>query len=110
MSTKFMARQGDILIKETENYNANNCIKMERDEQDRIVLAYGESTGHAHAIKDKNAILMRDKDTNKIYLIILHNTADLIHEEHSTITLPSGLYEVKRQRQYTPEEIQYVAD
>ena len=105
-----MYRQGDILIKSVDELDTTNLIELKRDKQDRIVLAYGEVTGHAHAIKNKNSVLMQDKKTNKIYLMILSNTVDLIHEEHATIKLPMGNYEVKRQREYTPERIVYVKD
>lgn len=98
-------RQGDIFLKHTSE-KIENFEEIER-ENERIVLAYGEVTGHAHAIKSKNAILV--KANNKIFLMVL-KPVELEHEEHAKINLPIGNYEVIRQRQYTPEEIKFVAD
>lgn len=103
-----MYRQGDILIKKVKSISEELEL-VNRDDRERIVLAYGEATGHAHAIHSKKANLFLDKTNNKFYLI-LKSDVDLVHEEHSTITLPMGNYEVVRQRQYTPERIINVKD
>jgi len=34
----------------------------------------------------------------------------LTHEEHATLLVPPGTYEVRRAREYTPEAIRSVAD
>jgi hypothetical protein len=34
----------------------------------------------------------------------------VIHEEHAPIPLPTGYYQVWRQREYTPQEIRIVRD
>ena len=103
-----MYRQGDILIIEREEI-PDNLEFIQNDDHDRIVLAWGESTNHSHAIKDKNATYFFDKTNNKFYLFIT-KPVELQHEEHSTITFPVGKYEIIRQRFYTPEAIKYVAD
>jgi hypothetical protein len=41
---------------------------------------------------------------------VTEDSADLIHDEHGTITLPRGSYQVIRQREYTPEAIRNVED
>jgi hypothetical protein len=101
-----MYRQGDVLVVPCDSI-PDDLEKIEED-NNRIVLAYGEATGHAHAIH-KNSFLFRDKISNKFYLIVTKPT-ELVHEEHDTINLPIGNYEVIRQRFYTPERIKYVAD
>ena len=53
-------RQGDIYIFSTVEI-PNGTRKVKRD-RGRIVLAYCETTGHAHAILDRDAILL-DHDT-----------------------------------------------
>lgn len=102
-------RQGDVLIVAVTS-KPRNLEPIERD-AGRIVLAYGEVTGHAHAIKAQNAALFRDP---KLMAVFLHVTGDepalLEHEEHSTIALPPGDYEIIRQVEYTPEAILGVAD
>ena len=38
------------------------------------------------------------------------NGVSIIHEEHSTIKLPPGNFEIVQQKEYSPEEIRNVAD
>lgn len=78
--------------------------------QGRIVLAYGEVTGHAHAIEDTaNADMLVDERTNTTFV---HAETDVVlsHEEHDPVTLPAGDYEVRRQQEFSPEANQLVHD
>lgn len=105
-----MFRQGDILIIACDCVPQTQELEaVKRDEQNRIILAYGEATGHAHAIKNKNAFLFKAKNSDNFFLIV-KKPAELVHEEHHTINLPAGNYKVIRQRFYTPTEIKNVAD
>lgn len=105
-----MFRQGDVLIVPVSKMPTTASEPVAR-EQGRIVLAHGEVTGHAHAIRTEKAALFRDP---KLAAIFLHVTGDapalLEHEEHSTIALAPGDYEIIRQREYSPEAIRQVAD
>lgn len=98
-------RQGDVLIIGTEEIPSD--AKQQR-RTGRIVLAYGEVTGHAHAIHDTHVELFQRGE--QAFLRIDSAPASLTHEEHDAITLPPGCYEVRRQREYAPEEIRQVAD
>lgn len=104
-----MYRQGDVLIVPVKAL-PKNLEPVDR-EQGRVVLAHGEVTGHAHAIKDQKAALFRDP---KLAAIFMNVSADgpvaLEHEEHATIHIPPGNYQVIRQREYSPEAIRNVAD
>ena len=104
-----MYRQGDVLIIPVVSIILD-AEPIPR-ENSRIVLAHGEVTGHAHAIRSERAALFRDP---KLAAIFLHVTGDdavaLEHDEHGTIHVPPGKYRVVRQREYTPEEIRNVAD
>lgn len=82
-----------------------------------IVVADGELTGHRHAFYDTVAMfrddaLARDIPSNLYigHIAVTGDTADLVHPEHSTITLPRGTYRARRQRQLEPMDIQPVAD
>ena len=70
-----------------------------RDEG-RIVLAYGEATGHAHAIADADAELI-ELETGERFLVTARGVS-LRHEEHEAVELPPGSYRVVRQREYVP--------
>ena len=102
-------RQGDVLIVRVENM-PRDLKKIDR-ENDRVVLAYGEVTGHAHAIKDQRAALFRDPRLMAIFLTVSGDApVSLEHDEHDTIAIPPGNYQVVRQREYSPAEIRNVAD
>lgn len=104
-----MFRQGDVLVVPVAEL-PKGMKPVERD-AGRVILAYGEVTGHAHAIKDKRAALFSDP---KLAAIFMHVSGDapvaLEHDEHSTIAIPPGNYRVIRQREYSPEAIRNVAD
>lgn len=99
-------RQGDVLLVRTDELPAN-AEKMAPDDQ-RVVLAYGEVTGHAHAIAVSQASLFIDGDQR--YLKVVESGADLVHEEHSTIHLAPGIYRVVQQREYIPNSSRTVLD
>jgi hypothetical protein len=73
----------------------------------RVVLAEGEATGHAHAIRAAGVALCMYGIQR---ILEVQREAILRHEEHADIILPPGNYEVIRQREYTPGEIRQVAD
>jgi hypothetical protein len=99
-------RQGDVAIIECARISVSKQIEREAG---RIVLAHGEVTGHAHAIASMDATLFMDDATLDRYLDVRAPVV-LDHEEHGQIELPSGFYEVRRQREYRPEGLRLVAD
>jgi hypothetical protein len=104
-----MYRQGDVLIVPVDSV-PGTLDPIER-EGGRIILAHGEVTGHAHAIKAESAALFRDPKLMAVFLTVgADGAVALEHEEHDTIRLPPGNYQVIRQREYSPEEIRNVAD
>lgn len=103
-----MWRQGDVLIIPVTAI-PKGLNKQPRD-AGRIVLAYGEATGHAHAIADHRADLYGDQLDQRFIRVLAEGGVDLIHEEHATITIPPGTYRVIRQREYTPEADRFVTD
>ena len=107
MKTKRQFRQGDVLISAVDEIPAGG--KLVELDNGRIVLAYGEVTGHAHAIVDVEHVAMVEVDGAIRYLDV-QMEAFLRHEEHSEVRIPAGLYRVTRQREYFPEGIQNVAD
>jgi hypothetical protein len=105
-------RQGDVLITRIGAVPAGLTIKP-RD-NGRVILAYGEVTGHAHAIADTleapAAALFDDPSGDGSFVMLVEGDTGLVHEEHGRIDLPAGNYRVTRQREYTPEAIRNVAD
>lgn len=104
-----MYRQGDVLIVSVKSI-PHTVDPVDR-ENGRVVLAHGEVTGHAHAIKDQRAALFRDLKLGAIFMNVGGDApVALEHDEHDTIAIPPGNYQVIRQREYSPEAIRNVAD
>jgi len=102
-------RQGDVLVIETAAIPAD--AKPVEREAGRIVLAHGEVTGHSHAIASQDArfAAVVAKGAERRFLESKKPVA-LDHEEHATIKIARGAYEVVIQREYSPGAIRNVAD
>jgi hypothetical protein len=98
-----LARQGDILFIKIEAL-PENLKKV----QDRIV-AHGEITGHAHRVPDMDGVAVLENEQGDKFI---NATTDwtITHDEHGPILLEEGIWEARRQREYTPQEIVKVAD
>jgi hypothetical protein len=104
-----MYRQGDVLIVPVSSMPKK--LEPIPRENGRVVLAHGEVTGHAHAIAAEGAALFRDPRLMAIFMAVgTDGPVKLEHEEHGTIEIPPGSYQIVRQREYSPEEIRNVAD
>jgi hypothetical protein len=95
------ARHGDLsfhpiteIPKDAEKINHNG----------KFVLARGEHTGHAHVLTlDKPEELKIFKDaTGRMFFAISEKTRNAVitHEEHKTIVLAPGIYEMKHEREF----------
>ena len=104
MSLQF--RQGDVFLMKLDEL-PSDAVAVQANDGGRIVLAYGEVTGHAHAIDARCAQMYMQGDS---VLLAVKESVPLVHEEHSPITLEPGIYRVTRQREYTPAEVRFVAD
>jgi hypothetical protein len=101
-----MLRQGDVLLKPVRSI-PKNATAVPRD-RGRVILAYGEATGHAHEVADHDAAELLTVDD--VRYLRVDRVSALVHQEHSTLELAVGGYEVIQQREYTPTEIRNVAD
>jgi hypothetical protein len=90
-------RQGDVLLVKVDKL-PEQARPVEWE--DRVILAYGEVTGHAHALSTEQVKMYTWKGDR---LLDINSTAKLVHEEHATIVLPAGVYRVVQQREYVPE-------
>jgi len=101
-------RHGDLLLVATDK--AGNGRET-RPVNGRLVLLEGEATGHAHTVSPEHATLVTAEQAGQIRAwLTLTAPAELEHQEHDTIVLPPGSYEVIRQVEYEPEGLRNVAD
>jgi len=102
-------RQGDVFIEKINKDEIPNDVSPVKRDNGRVILAYGEVTGHAHAIVQDEVELFEREGT--LFLNVKNqNGATVVHEEHGTIPLETGTYKVTHQREYHRQEIRNVAD
>ena len=101
-------RQGDVLITAVDRV-PEGLRPVPRD-NGRTILAYGEVTGHAHAVIGDVELLETDIAEMEERFLRVERECQVVHDEHDTLILPGGDYLVRRQREYAPEEIRTVAD
>jgi len=105
-------RQGDVLFRQIAG-----LPKGKHKKRENATVAYGEVTGHSHAIaiEDREVAEVLEIGTG-LYVhvsasgIRIEGGATFVHEEHGPITLPVGDYEVVIQQEYAPEGIRSVID
>ena len=105
-----MGAQGDVMFVRVAALPDGAQL---REETGRIIVAHSE-TGHHHvAVADKIRLYGTD-DPMVCYLVAESAYADVVHERpfdtHETLRLPAGTWEVRRQREHTPEGWRRVAD
>jgi len=96
-------RHGDVLLAAVPALPANAKPVL------GLILAHGELTGHAHRIREAGAAQLFIQG-GFTYLRVTAAAATLVHEEHRPIELPTGVYRVWQQREYTPTAIRTVLD
>jgi hypothetical protein len=102
-------RHGDLLIIEAAIPTTTTTVQPTNG---RHVLAEGEATGHHHTIQaTPDTRLVTAGEANELRMwLSLTAPAELTHQEHATIVIPPGDYEVIRQQEYVPEGLRQVAD
>lgn len=106
-----LIRQGDVLLVPVDSIPAD--ARPVGRENGRVILARGEVTGHHHSIAHPDVTLVTAEQADELRMwlqVTAPEPVELEHQEHSTLAVPPGLYEVRRQREYSPEEIRRVAD
>ena|SRR3990167_277263 len=95
-------RQGDtLLVRIGKPRNPGNAISCKR-----VVIALGETTGHAHVLEGAVAEFLVDGQR----VIWVETPATYTHDEHAPHTIMPGWYVAPEQVEYTPQEIRRVTD
>lgn len=103
-----MVRQGDVLVWDGDK-KLEPAAPVSNDKANRVILAEGEHTGHAHALDGEAAKLFETAVANTRKLVVTAPVA-LKHEEHAPFSFTPGEYNVRRQREYEEGAITNVAD
>ena len=100
-------RQGDVLVVEVADIPKGKKVKARNG---RLILAFGEVTGHHHSVAVADAEMVKVENSEDVFLKIMRATP-LEHQEHGSIILAPGSYRVIRQREYQPRALpRQVAD
>ncbi len=132
----FQSRQGDVYLIPVSALPAD-CKPIEPENGIRFVLAFGEVTGHAHAIYEftddqkaeqelakaaevASAALERARTRRTVQMwsapdgewyLEVRQTSTMRHEEHSAPTIPKGIYHCPVQVEAGPANmLRIVAD
>lgn len=101
-------RQGDVLLRTVGSIPTT--AKIIEPENGLVILAHGEQTGHHHSFAANEFVSLYGHENDGPRFIDVKRPSALVHQEHSPIELPVGVYEVIRQREYTPAAIVQVRD
>lgn len=96
-------QQGDVLFFQVElsgDQLSDKARSVPRKERG-LVVAEGEVTGHAHVIEEAGARLY---SLDEILYLVVDREVECVHEEHDTVRLPPGTYQVGAVR-----EVDYTA-
>ena len=106
----WMFRQGDVLLTAVPAIPAEARAHVRPTDRGRVVLAYGEVTGHAHALDAAHATAYGPSDD--AFWLAVTPGATVTHEEHAAAVIPADVQYVlvERQRAYSEAGEQRVAD
>lgn len=95
-----IGHQGDIVFRKV-----TTLPKQAKKKRDNII-AEGEKTGHAHQLKGAD---LHEVLGGPLYAVV-NSEGRVVHEEHSEVKLPKGIYEIMVQREFTAGEVRQVID
>lgn len=103
--------QGDLMIRRIDAIPAD--ARVEPPQDGRHILAHSE-TGHSHIVMERAAAHFIDKMNAFISYLDVAEPSVLEHlrtyDTHAPYLLEPGKYEVRRQREYSPEGWRRAAD
>jgi hypothetical protein len=107
-----LAAQGDIALRRIAALPEG--LHPVPAENGKHILAHSE-TGHHHTVLERPDVQhFSAMDEFRSYLVVEGEPVDLVHERafdtHETLRIKPGIYEVRRQREYTPEGLRRAAD
>lgn len=92
----YQLQHGDVIIKRIESLPVG--VNPIQRQPIGLVVMSGESTGHHHVITKEGARLYELK--GQMYLEVSAPDITITHEEHKSITIPEGIYEIGRVHEY----------
>lgn len=97
-------RQGDVLLHPSNIPDG----AVEVHNTGTIVLAEGEATGHSHTLPRTGVREFVTKDGRRF--VSVRRAVSVRHQEHGTLVLQPGTYEIRRQVEQWMDEVRQVVD
>lgn len=115
-TVKNVAAQGEMLIRRVASFSEAEKTTM-KDENGVFILAHSE-TGHHHVIDRKHVEVFEQTENVPegmgILQMIVKEPSQITHlrstDTHEPLMVGKGLWEIRLQREYTPEGYRRVAD
>ena len=108
---KKQAAQGDILITRVDELPKD--VAKQEPTKEGYIVAHSE-TGHHHTVQPHGVDFYHAANDPMIMFLVVEDEADFIHyrghDTHEPLRFDKGVYEIRRQREYTPEGWRRVAD
>lgn len=108
------AAQGDILIRRVKDLPANAVEQP--PENGQHIVTHSE-TGHHHVMRAQHVRMFRLPDDGMPGMMSYLKVDEVTelkhlrpHDTHESLEFKPGIYEIRRQREYTPEGWRRVAD
>ena len=106
-----LGAQGDVMFRRIAALPTE--AREEAPDAGRYVVAHSE-TGHHHYLEAVPGVRRYVGDDALVSYLMLEDFAEVIHarphDTHEPIKLNPGIYEVRRQREHTPEGFRRVED
>lgn len=108
-----MAAQGDVVLCRVASLPKN--AELIKADNGVFIITHSE-TGHHHVVMERPTVKMyRDPvDQFRAFLTVEGDPAELKHlrefDTHESLAIPPGVYEVRRQREYTAEGFRKAQD
>jgi len=102
-----LIQQGDVILELVETLPKE--AKRQKPRERGVVLADGETTGHAHVMAPMYTSLFL---VGTLFYVKVEKQTTLTHEEHNHLEIPPGVYKVRQVREYDhfAEEARRVRD
>ena len=108
---KLTGAQGDLLLIKTDKVPKGLKELSQLDSQGNYIVAHSE-TGHHHTVSAKAVKVWIA--TQMLMYMEVKKAVELKHhrafDRHDTLIVPPGMWEIRRQREYTPEGWRRVED
>jgi hypothetical protein len=111
LTFKNVCAQGDIYIRRIDKM-PDGLIEI-APENGRHILAHSETGHHHDMVAERVRVFQKPGDNMHLFVAVAEPTAlehQRSHDTHAPILFDTGYFEVKRQREYTPEGFRRVED